>query len=141
MSNKLHASEGDKAVASRLYFNMIILFGLLEDFHCHCERRGSLNALPLDSYPRPCEAISLLGLLPRSLLFPFLAHCARNNSPRNDIPCQHSFALGFGSLASRRENGLSVPCRYHAACGVFFIVRRALDGSKHFPRNVSIKRG
>ena len=67
MSNKLHASKGDKAVVSRLYFNMIILFGLLENFHCHCERRGSLNALPLDSYPGPCEAISLLGLL-RSFL-------------------------------------------------------------------------
>src|SRR3990172_9979639 len=77
-----------------------------------------------------------VGLLRHCLLFPFLAHCARNNYPRNDIPCYHCFALGFGSLASRRQNGLSLPCRYHAACCRFFIVKWSLDGNKDFLRDL-----
>jgi hypothetical protein len=65
MLNRLHASEGDKAVASRLYLNMIILFGLLEDFYCHCEHFRFAQC-------KLREAISLLGLLCRL-------------APRNDI--------------------------------------------------------
>ena len=62
MSNKLHASEGDKAVASRLYFNMIILFGLLENFHCHCERSEAISLLRLLRRFTPRNDISVLSL-------------------------------------------------------------------------------